>query len=79
MPALWLLGGLGLGAGLMYLLDPETGAERRDVVRGHVVDYGRQTGDLLEIPGGHWVGRRKRSFPEFSCRSDASQGWGNGC
>jgi hypothetical protein len=47
-PTLWLLGGFGLGAGLMYLLDPETGAERRDVVRRHVVDYGRQTGDLLD-------------------------------
>ena len=48
MQTLWLLGGLGLGAGLMYLLDPEKGAERRDVVRAHVVDYGRQTGDLLD-------------------------------
>ena len=48
MQTLWLLGGLGLGAGLMYLLDPEKGAERRDVVREHVVDYGRQTGDLLD-------------------------------
>jgi len=25
MPTLWLLGGLGLGAGLMYLLTPEKG------------------------------------------------------
>jgi hypothetical protein len=48
MQPMWLLGGLGLGAGLMYLLDPEKGAERRDMVRGHVVDYGRQTGDLLD-------------------------------
>ena len=48
MQTLWLLGGLGLGAGLMYLLDQGKGAERRDVVRGHVVDYGRQTGDLLD-------------------------------
>src|SRR5262247_3838338 len=48
MQTVWLLGGLGLGAGLMYLLDPEKGAERRDMVRGHVVDYGRQTSDLLD-------------------------------
>jgi len=47
MQTLWLLGGLGLGAGLMYLLDPEKGVERRDMVRGQVVDYGRQTGDVL--------------------------------
>jgi hypothetical protein len=48
MQPMWLLGGLGLGAGLMYLLDPEKGAERRGMVRGHMVDYGRQTGDLLD-------------------------------
>jgi hypothetical protein len=32
----------------MYLLDPEKGAARRDVVRGYVGDYGRQTGDLFD-------------------------------
>lgn len=48
MKTLWLLGGLGLGAGLMYLVDPERGEERRDVVRGHLGAYGRQTEDLLD-------------------------------
>jgi hypothetical protein len=48
MQTLWMLGGLGLGAGLMYLLDPEKGEGRRDRVRGYVEDYGRQTGDLLD-------------------------------
>jgi hypothetical protein len=48
MQTMWLLGGLGLGVGLMYLLDPEKGAERRDVVRGFVGDYGRQTGDFFD-------------------------------
>jgi len=48
MKTLWLLGGLGLGAGLMYLLDPETGERRRDVVRGQLAAYGRQTEDLLD-------------------------------
>ena len=48
MQTLWLLGGLGLGAGLMYLLDPEKGEGRRDLVRGYVEDYGRQTGTLLD-------------------------------
>jgi hypothetical protein len=48
MKTLWLLGGLGLGAGLMYALDPEKGAGRRDLVRGSVEDYGRQTGALLD-------------------------------
>ncbi len=37
MQTLCLLGGLGLGAGLMYLLDPQQGETRRDLVRGSVV------------------------------------------
>src|SRR5437016_4197924 len=48
MQTLWLLGGLGLGAGLMYLLDSEKGDGRRERVRGYVVDSGRQTGALLD-------------------------------
>ena len=51
MQTMELLGGLGLGAGLMYLLDPDKGEERRDLVRGSVVDYGRQTGDFLDDTG----------------------------
>jgi hypothetical protein len=48
MQTIWLLGGLGLGAGLMYLMDPEKGAARRDAVREHVADYRYQTGALLD-------------------------------
>jgi len=48
MQTLWLLGGLGLGAGLMYLMDPEKGPERRDVVRGQISAYGRQTGEAFD-------------------------------
>jgi hypothetical protein len=48
MKTLWLLGGLGIGAGLMYLVDPEKGAGRRDAVRGQLAAYGRQTEDLLD-------------------------------
>jgi hypothetical protein len=48
MKTLWWLGGLGLGAGLMYLLDAEKGAGRRDLVRGYVADSGRQAGALLD-------------------------------
>jgi len=45
------LGGLGLGAGLMYLLDPDTGDGRRDQVRGYVVNSGRQTADFVDDTG----------------------------
>jgi hypothetical protein len=48
MQTMWLLGGLGLGAGLMYLLDSQQGEDRRDRVREYAVDYGRQTGDYLD-------------------------------
>jgi hypothetical protein len=48
MQTLWLLGGLGLGAGLMYLMDSEKGEGRRERVRGYVVDSGRQTGAFLD-------------------------------
>src|SRR5919198_4756132 len=48
MKTLWLLGGLGLGAGLMYLLDSGKRDGRRERIRGSVVDAGRQTGTLLD-------------------------------
>jgi hypothetical protein len=48
MKMLWLLGGLGVGGGLMYLLDPEKGPGRREDVRGQLTVYGRQTEDFLD-------------------------------
>jgi hypothetical protein len=51
MQTLCLLGGMGLGAGLMYLLDPHQGARRRHRVRGYVEDYGRQTGAFVDDTG----------------------------
>ena len=43
MNTMWLLGGLGLGVGLMALLDPEQGAGRREAIRAPVRDVGPQT------------------------------------
>jgi hypothetical protein len=48
MKTLWLLGGLGLGAGLMYLMDSAKGDGRRERIRGYVGDFGRQTSALLD-------------------------------
>ena len=48
MQTLWLLGGLGLGAGLMYLMDSAKGAGRRERIRGYVGDFGRQTSALVD-------------------------------
>jgi len=48
MKPLWLMGGLALGAGLMYMLDPEKGGQRRDLARVQLATYGRQTEDFLD-------------------------------
>ena len=41
-----LIGGVGLGAGLIYMLDPERGEQRRATARTQLERYRRQTGDL---------------------------------
>jgi len=46
--ALWLIGGLGLGTGLMYMLDPERGRRRRALARWQVESYRRQANTLLD-------------------------------
>jgi hypothetical protein len=48
MKPLWLIGGLGLGAGLMYMLDPEKGERRRDFARAQLAAYGRQAEHFLD-------------------------------
>ena len=80
MQTLWLLGGLGLGAGLMYLLDPQQGEERRDRVREYAVDYGRQTGDYCgrhrAEPGSAGAGGPCHDPPAIPAPARAL---GNGC
>ena len=43
-----LIGGVGLGAGLIYILDPERGEQRRAMARTQLERYRRQTDDLLD-------------------------------
>jgi hypothetical protein len=43
-----LLTGFGIGAGLMYFLDPASGARRRALIRDRAVRTANQTGDALE-------------------------------
>lgn len=77
MKPLWLIGGLGLGAGLMYLLEPEKGEWRRDLLRAQLAAYGRKTEDLLDSttralgqPARYLPGRIRglRSQPELGER-----------
>jgi len=49
-----LIGGLGLGAALMYVLDPERGKRRRALVRDKVAGAANRAGDRL--------GARSRDF-----------------
>ena len=44
---LLMLGCVGLGVGLMYMLDPNGGARRRALVRDKTRRYWQQTGDLI--------------------------------
>jgi len=46
--ALLLVSGLGLGAGLMYMLDPEMGSRRRALTRGQAEMYRRWPDDLVD-------------------------------
>jgi hypothetical protein len=42
-----LLTGFGIGAGLIYFLDPASGARRRALIRDRAVRTANQTGDAL--------------------------------
>src|SRR5262245_20884398 len=48
---LTLLGGIGLGAGLAYFLDPQLGRRRRAILRDNGIHWLRQLGDTLETTG----------------------------
>ncbi|MEO8348688.1 MAG: BON domain-containing protein [Acidobacteriota bacterium] len=54
-----LLGGLGLGAALMYVLDPERGKRRRAVVRDKAVRITKKTGDSVGARSRDWKNRAK--------------------
>lgn len=44
----WLVGGIWLGAGLMYVLDPDRGKRRRAMFRDKATDVLEQAGDAIE-------------------------------
>lgn len=54
-----LLGGLGLGAALMYVLDPERGKRRRALVRDKAVRATKKAGGSLGARSRDWKNRAK--------------------
>lgn len=54
-----LLGGLGLGAALMYVLDPERGKRRRALVRDKAVSASKKAGGSLGARSRDWKNRAK--------------------
>jgi len=54
-----LLGGLGLGAALMYVLDPERGKRRRALVRDKAVRVTKKAGNSLGARSRDWKNRAK--------------------
>jgi uncharacterized membrane protein len=54
--------GVGLGVGLMYLLDPSTGARRRGMIRGKMSRAAHQTGTALRKTGEYSRGQTRGFF-----------------
>ena len=43
-----ILAGLGIGAGLMYLFDPQDGNRRRSLIKDKATKFNRQTREAIE-------------------------------
>jgi osmotically-inducible protein OsmY len=63
-----LIGGVGLGAGLIYLLEPERGEQRRAMARTQLERYRRQTDDLWDHTT-RSLGRQAREFLAMAPRA----------
>jgi hypothetical protein len=57
--ALAFLGGVGVGALVMYFLDPSSGERRRALARDRVTRVGRQTGEKIERSTRELAGRAR--------------------
>jgi hypothetical protein len=70
-----MVGGIGLGIGLMYLLDPAMGRRRRALLRDKAFRYWRKTGDTTGAASRD-VANRARGLSE-GIRSTATEGEGD--
>jgi osmotically-inducible protein OsmY len=60
-PLLSFLAGAAIGAGLMFLLDPDRGTRRRALARDQALSAGRRAGDQLGAKARH-LGNRARGL-----------------
>lgn len=68
-----LLAGLGLGAGLMYLLDPDRGTRRRAMLKDQAVHYRLSGVDRVSKRSRHWRNRAKGLLAEARRRAQADR------
>src|SRR5829696_4131126 len=61
--------GLGLGTGLMYLLDPDRGRRRRALLRDKGAWAARKTGDCIEVTA-HDLRNRTQGIFHFHSSSE---------
>jgi osmotically-inducible protein OsmY len=59
-----LLAGAGIGAGLMYVLDPERGRRRRALVRDRMTSVLGQAGDAFSVTARDMTNRTRGLFAE---------------
>ncbi|MCA1580786.1 MAG: hypothetical protein LC796_05215 [Acidobacteria bacterium] len=74
--AVALLSGLGVGAALMYVLDPERGRRRRALARDKAVAFANKTGDAVSRRSRDLANRAKGLAAEARSAFDREEGEG---
>jgi hypothetical protein len=82
-----ILGGIGIGAAIMYLFDPQGGNRRRTLIRDKAIKFNRQTRESIEAKAKDLSNRAKGAVHELkSAVSSGNEpaaeqpvtGWSNG-
>jgi Flp pilus assembly protein TadB len=82
-----ILSGVGIGAGLMYLFDPEGGNRRRALIRDKAIKLNRQTRETIEAKTKDLSNRAKGVVHELksaasseneSATGEPATGWSDG-
>jgi hypothetical protein len=82
-----ILGGVGIGAALMYIFDPQGGNRRRALIRDKAIKFNRQTRETLEAKAKDLSNRAKGAVHELKSAvspgnepmtEQPATGWSNG-